>query len=116
MSDEPMTRRIVCTQREWDELRELRTAVRAERAEAERAAAEANDWKAKCAERDPMTTDTAAMFMKQRDEALRLAGVLYNALLVNREAWRTTNASNGSTRNAQAVTEHAIRVWETGKG
>lgn len=33
MADQPMTRRIVCTQKEWDELRELRVAVRAERDE-----------------------------------------------------------------------------------
>lgn len=65
---------------------------------------------------DPMTTETAAMFMRQRDEAIRLSGVLYNALKVNREAWRTTNASNGATRTAQTITDHAIRVYETGEG
>src|SRR4051794_26349243 len=65
MSDEPMTRRIVCTQKEWDELRELRVAVRAERAEAE---AQANDWKVEAA----FLEDERDKAREERDQAYAL--------------------------------------------
>jgi hypothetical protein len=43
---------------------------------------------------DPMTTETAAMFMRQRDDAWQAWGRAYNACLLAVEAWEAEFGGN----------------------